>query len=84
MRRRCAVTTMLSIQLNLFMLLLLFVLVIHAYFRLDPKRTGHQLFFLLLVLTIVILVLEICSVLLNSGWYKDLIVAHKVVDTLGF
>ena len=84
MRRRCAVTTMLSIQLNLFMLLLLFVLVVHAYFRLDRKEPAHQLFFSLLVLTIVILVLEICSVLLNSGWYKDLIVAHKVVDTLGF
>lgn len=75
---------MLAIQLNIFMTILLAGIAVHAYFKLDRKEQVHRLFFELMLLTIVILILEILSVVLNSGFDTHFIIAHKLVDTLGF
>lgn len=70
--------------MNIFMVLLLSSIAVHAYFKLDRKKHGHRLFLVLIVLTILILILEILSVVLNSEYGTNFIVAHKIVDTLGF
>lgn len=75
---------MLAIQMNIFMVILLFSIAVHAYFKLNREEQAYRLFFALIVLTIVILILEILSVVLNSGYYINFIIVHKLVDTLGF
>lgn len=75
---------MLAIQLNIFMVILLISIAVHARFRLNRKDKAHRLFLTLMCMTIFILILEILSVVLNSSAYIDFITAHKVVDTLGF
>lgn len=75
---------MLAVQLNIFMVILLSILAIHAYFKIDRKEQAHKTFLILIILTTVILILEIMSVLLNSDYYPNAITAHKLVDTLGF
>jgi len=75
---------MLAIQLNIFMVILLSIIFVYACFKFDRKERALRVFFALIVVTTLILVLEILSVLLNSGHNINLIVAHKLVDTLGF
>lgn len=75
---------MLAIQLNIFMVILLSSIAMHACSRLNRKEEAHRLFLTLICLTIFILVLEILSVVLNSKDYIDFIVAQKIVDTVGF
>lgn len=75
---------MLAIQMNIFMVILLFSIAVHAYFKLNRKEQADKLFSALILLTIVILILEILSVVLNSGYYINFISMHKLVDTLGF
>jgi len=75
---------MIEVQVNIFMVLLLGSIAVHAYLKFNLKEPVQQLFFALIVLTIVILLLEMLSVLLNSTSYKDLLVLHKLVDTAGF
>jgi len=66
------------------MALLLGSIAVHAYMKFDRKEPMYQLFFALIVLTIVILLLEMLSVLLNSASYANFLVLHKLVDTAGF
>lgn len=75
---------MLAIQLNIFMVILLSSIAVHACFKLNRKELLHRLFLVLIFLTILILILEILSVLLNSSSYMHFMTAHKLVDTLGF
>ncbi len=75
---------LLAIQLNLFMVILLSIIAVHAYCKLDKKNQIHRLFFALILLTLLILLLEILSVVLNSGFPANCIIAHKLVDTAGF
>jgi diguanylate cyclase (GGDEF)-like protein len=75
---------MIEVQVNIFMVLLLGSIAVHAYLKFNRKEPVHQLFFALIVLTIVILLLEMLSVLLNSASCKNLLVLHKLVDTAGF
>ena len=75
---------MLAIQMNIFMVILLSSIAVHAYFKLDIKERVHRSFLQIILLTILILILEIFSVVLNSDYYINYIVAHKLVDTLGF
>ncbi len=70
--------------MNIFMVILLAVIAGHAYFKLDRRKQVHRVFLVLILLTILILILEILSVALNSGYYIHFIIAHKLVDTLGF
>lgn len=76
--------TILAIQMNIFMVILLTLIAIHACFKLNRKARDHSLFLALIFLTILILILEILSVLLNSSNYINFISAHKTVDTIGF
>lgn len=78
------INTILAIQLNIFMVLLLFSIAVHGCFRLNKKEEVHRLFLTLICLTIFILILEILSVILNSSDYINFIVAQKLVDTAGF
>lgn len=75
---------MLAIQMNIFMVILLSLIAVHAFFKLNRKAHDHRLFLTLIFLTILILVLEILSVLLNSSNYINFIIAHKLVDMIGF
>lgn len=70
--------------MNIFMVILLSSIAVHACFKLDKKEIVHRLFLVLIFLTMLILILEILSVLLNSSDYINFIMAHKLVDTLGF
>lgn len=76
--------TMLAVQMNIFMVMLLSLIAVHACLKLDTKAHVHRLFLSLIFLTVLILILEILSVLLNSSNYINFIIAHKLVDTLGF
>ncbi|MEN6564902.1 MAG: GGDEF domain-containing protein [Veillonellales bacterium] len=78
------INTILAIQLNIFMVILLFTIAVHGSFRLNRKEEVHRLFLTLICLTIFILILEILSVVLNSSDYIDFIVIQRLVDTLGF
>ena len=83
-RSEMIINTMLAIQLNIFMVILLSLIAVHAFFKLNKKAHDQRLFLALIFLTILILILEILSVLLNSGDYINFITAHKLVDTIGF
>jgi len=72
------------IQINIFMVILLSSIAVHACFKLDRKEQVQRLFLVLTFLTILILILEILSVLLNSSNNINFIMAHKFVDTIGF
>lgn len=78
------INTILAIQMNIFMVILLSLIAAHAFFKLNRKAHDQRLFLALIFLTILILILEILSVLLNSGDYIEFITAHKLVDTIGF
>lgn len=75
---------MLAIQMNIFMVILLSGIAVHACFKLDKKENVHRFFLALIFLTILILILEILSVVLNSSNYVNFIIAHKLINTLGF
>jgi diguanylate cyclase (GGDEF)-like protein len=75
---------MLAIQVNIFMVMLLSSIAVHAYFKLDRKEQVYKSFLVLILLTVLILILEILSVALNSGYYINFITVHRLVDTLGF
>jgi diguanylate cyclase (GGDEF) domain len=78
------INTILAIQLNIFMVILLFSIAVHGCLRLNRKEEVYRLFLALICLTIFILILEILSVVLNSSDYINFIVVQKLVDTLGF
>lgn len=76
---------MLAIQMNIFMVILLSLIAVHAFYKIGRKaHTAHRVFLALIFLTILILILEIFSVLLNSNTYINFITAHKLIDTIGF
>lgn len=83
-RRDGKINTMLAIQMNIFMGILLSFIATHACFKLDRKEQVNRLFLSLIFLTILILILEILSVLLNSSEFIHYKTIHKMVDTLGF
>jgi diguanylate cyclase (GGDEF)-like protein len=76
-----AINMMLMIQLDVFMILLLVSIAIHACGKLDRRVLANRLFIDLILLTISILTLEILSVVLNS---PEFIVMAKIVNTAGF
>lgn len=78
------INTILAIQLNIFMVILLFSIAVHGFIRLNRKEEVHRLFLTLICLTIFILVLEILSVVLNSQEYINFIVLQKIVNSIGF
>lgn len=75
---------MIAVQLNIFMVILLLSIAVHAYLHQDRNDRVRQSFFGLTMLTLLVLVLEILSVMLNSSSYVKFITLHKIVDTAGF
>ena len=76
---------MLVIQMNIFMVILVSLVAVHAFSKLWRKvYTDHRLFFAVIVLTMLILILEIFSVVLNSPAFIGFITVHKLVDMIGF
>ena len=76
---------MLVIQMNIFMVLLLSLVAVHAFSKLQRRANAdHRVFLALLVLTMGMLVLEIFSVVLNSPAFVGFITVHKLVDMIGF
>ena len=76
---------MLVIQMNIFMVILVSLVAVHAFSKLWRKvYTDHRLFFSLIVLTMLILILEIFSVVLNSPVFIGFMTVQKLVDTIGF
>ena len=75
---------MLMIQVNIFMLILLCGILLHACRGLNKNEAVHRAFIAMAGLTIVILVLEILSVVLNSDKYIEFIFVSKIVNVLGF
>ena len=78
------INTILAIQMNIFMLILLSCIAVHACFRFNQKKQAHRLFLTLIFSVILILLLEIASVVLNSAQYIEFMVVHKIVNVLGF
>ena len=76
--------TILAIQMNIFMLILLSCVAVHACFRLNRKKQENRLFLTLIFFEMFVLTLEIGSVVLNSSQYAGFIIVHKLIDTLGF
>ena len=76
---------MLVIQMNIFMVILVSLVAVHAFSKLWRKvYTDHRLFFAVIVLTMLILILEIFSVVLNSPVFIGFMTVHRLVDTMGF
>ena len=75
---------MISVQVDAFMVLLLAGIAVHAHLKFNRKEPVHQLFLALILLTIAVLLLEILSVLLNNAAYKNFLILHKIIDTVGF
>lgn len=79
-----SINTMLMIQVNIVMLILLCGILLHACSGLNKNEAVHRAFMAIAGLAIVILVLEILSVVLNSDKYIKFIFISKIVNVLGF
>jgi len=66
------------------MVILLTIIFCYACFKFDRREQALRVFFALIAVTILILVLEILSVVLNASHNINYINAHKAVDTFGF
>lgn len=75
---------LLQVQINIVFSILLIILLIHAYFNMNRKKTTHMLFMWIMGLICFTLILEIFSVLLNNSNLKQFIVLHKLVNIIGF
>lgn len=73
-----------QIQINIVLSILLIVLLVHAYFNMNRKKITNRLFIWIMGLTLLTLVLEIFSVLLDNPNFKQFIVLHKLVNVIGF
>ncbi|MDD4599510.1 hypothetical protein SDC9_03950 [bioreactor metagenome] len=78
------INTLLTIQVNIFMVILLASILVHACYKMNSKEQVNRLFLTLISLTTLILILEILSVLLNNSNYINFITVHKLVNILGF
>lgn len=78
------INTILAIQMNVFMVMLLLCIAVHAGLNLNTKHTANKMFLLLTGATIAILLLEIGSVILNSCDYLAFMTMQKLVNSLGF
>jgi len=73
-----------QIQINIFLSILLFFLLVHAYFNMNRKKITNRLFIWIMGLTLLTLILEIFSVILNNSDFKQFMVLHKLVNIIGF
>ncbi len=75
---------LLQVQINIVFSILLIILLVHAYFNMNRKKTTNMLFMWIMGLICFTLILEIFSVLLNNPNLKQFIVLHKLVNIIGF
>ena len=75
---------LLQIQLNIVFSILLIILLGHAYFNMNRKKTTNIIFMWIMGLICFTLILEIFSVLLDNPDLKQFIVLHKLVNIIGF
>ena len=73
-----------QIQINIILSILLIVLLVHAYFNMNRKKIINRVFIWIIGLTMLTLVLEIFSVLLDNPNFKQFMVLHKLVNIFGF
>jgi diguanylate cyclase (GGDEF)-like protein len=75
---------LLQVQINIVLAILLIILLGHAYFGMNRKKTTNRLFMWILALNCLQLILEILSVLLNDPNLKQFMLLHKLVNIIGF
>lgn len=73
-----------QIQINIVLSILLILLLVHAYFNMNRKKITNRYFFWIMGLTLITLILEIFSVLLDNPNFKQFIILHKLVNIFGF
>ncbi|ULO05827.1 GGDEF domain-containing protein [Paenibacillus sp. 19GGS1-52] len=75
---------LLQVQINIVSSILTTIILGHAYFNMNRKKTRNRIFLWILGLTLLTLVLETFSILLDGPAMKPYIVLHKLVNILGF
>lgn len=81
---------LLTVQINLFMCLLLAVCLAVAFLKLDPEKAEHKLFIGMVLSILALLGLEVWSVVLNAQFNAairadgHLVVLNKLVNVVGF
>lgn len=78
------ISTLLQIQVNIFMIMLLIVTAIHSYFRLNMRNDENKVFLSINILILIILILEIISIIVNGKSSTGMIYVNKMVNILGF
>jgi len=73
-----------QIQINIVLSILLIVLLVHAYFNMNRKKITNRLFIWIMGLTLLTLILEIFSVLLDNPNFRQFMILHKLVNIIGF
>jgi len=73
-----------QIQINIVLSILLIVLLVHAYFNMNRKKITNRFFIWIMGLTLLTLILEIFSVLLDNPNFKQFMILHKLVNIIGF
>lgn len=73
-----------QIQINIVLSILLILLLVHAYFNMNRKKITNRFFIWIMGLTLITLILEIFSVLLDNPNFKQFIILHKLVNIFGF
>lgn len=83
-RKAMSMNIILETQVSMFMCILLFTLIVHAYFKLDIKSRTNKIFMYLQISVLIILVLELVSVIINKSSWINSITLHKLVNVAGF
>jgi len=73
-----------QIQINIVLSILLIVLLVHAYFNMNRKKLTNRFFIWIMGLTLLILILEIFSIVLNNPNLVQFMGLHKLVNIVGF
>lgn len=73
-----------EIQLNIFTLILLFIVLAHAIYRLDFKLFIDKMFIRINIMTILVVLLEASSVILNNFNEARFVNASRIVNMIGF
>ncbi|MGB5824155.1 MAG: GGDEF domain-containing protein [Proteocatella sp.] len=75
---------LLETQVSIFMCILLCLLTVHAYFKLDIENKTDRIFIYLQISILAIIILELISIVINkTSWIKN-IPLHKFVNAAGF
>ncbi len=73
-----------NLQINLVLSLVLVILLLHAYFKMNKRTDTNRLFIWVMSSTLAILLLEVLSVVFNNPNHVEWISYHKFVNVVGF